>query len=236
MLKKFHFYRFEFKYLVPERYKDFIREELLPFMRHDDHAQLKKEKKYLVNSLYFDSYDFKSYQEKISGISSRFKLRLRTYGFGGFEKNSEVFFEIKRKKQAIVIKDRGIFTPSCCQHLVRDDNINAVLNSEGIEKQDVLEDFLFLKNKYQMKPNIKITYEREPFEGVYYQNLRITFDSNIQANKADNNYNKILLGNNFVLEVKFRGLLPYWFHRLIQKYQLERVAFSKYCQAVESVI
>lgn len=236
MLKKFHFYRFEFKYLVSEKYKDFIREDLLPFMKWDNYAQLDKNKRYWVNSLYFDSQNLKSYHDKISGLNNRFKLRLRTYGL---KKGNDIFFEIKRKRNAVVIKDRGIFSPSIYKHFIKEGKIN-MLNSKGIKKKNTLKDFLFLKDKYLMKPKLKIIYQREPFEGINYKNLRITFDSQVQANLAKSfvfdSYLKEVVKSYFILEVKFRGLLPYWFHDLIQKYQLERRAFSKYCHSLETVL
>jgi SPX domain protein involved in polyphosphate accumulation len=237
MLTKFHFYRFEFKYLVPEKYKDFIRKDLLNFMRWDSYALLKKQKKYLVNSLYFDSHDLKSYQEKIAGISNRFKLRLRHYGW---RPTNDIFFEIKRKKEAVVIKDRGLFRLFLYQYFIKAGNTGKLLKTKTIRNKDVLQDFLFLKTKCQMKPKLRIVYEREPFEGINSTNLRITFDSNLRATRITNfsseDYYKNLLNHQFILEVKFRGLLPYWFHDLVQKYQLQRITFSKYCQAVEAML
>jgi len=237
LLKKFHFYRFEFKYLVDEKYQDFIRQDLLPFMRWDNYAQLKKQKKYLVNSLYFDSYDLQSYQEKISGLNSRFKLRLRHYGW---KPANDIFFEIKRKKEAIVVKDRGIFKPSFYHDFIEKGSGNKLLKTVSTRRKDILEDFLFLKSKYQMSPKIRIVYQREPFEAINYSHLRITFDSHIQASKiidfTFSDFYHNLFNGQFILEVKFRGLLPYWFHNLIQKYQLQRRAISKYCLAVESVL
>ncbi len=240
MLKKFHFYRFEFKYLVSEKYQSFIREDLLPFMQWDSYARKKRDKKYLVNSLYFDSYDFKSFWEKIAGIKDRFKLRLRTYRLNKFSDREEIFFEIKRKRNATIIKDRGLFKYSDCQLLLKTQDINTLLKSKKVKKRNILKDFLRLKTKFRMTPKIKVVYEREPFEGIYYQNLRITFDSNLQACLANNfsstNCYRKLLKNHFVLEVKYRGILPYWFHQIIQRYELQRISFSKYAQAIELMI
>ena len=236
MLKKFHFYRFEFKYIIPEKYKEFIKEDLLRFMKPDDYASFKKNKKYIVNSLYYDNSNLKSYQDKIDGLKKRFKLRLRVYSAYNYIENKEIFFEIKRKNDAVVIKDRGLFSKQICRHFLQNKE-NNILNSKGIKKRDILKDFLWLKQKHSMLPKIKVLYEREPFEGIYHHNLRITFDSNIYGFRLDNFLNEInphlLLKNNFVMEVKFRGVLPYWFHQLIQRYQLQKTSFSKYCRAVE---
>lgn len=236
MLKKFHFYRFEFKYLIDERYKDFIRKDLLPFMDWDSYAKLNKNNKYLVNSLYFDSFNLKSYQDKIGGLDQRFKLRLRNYSFN---KSDEIFFEIKKKKSAVIIKDRGVFKASFYKYFINSNNIK-LLKSKNIKKKDILNNFLYLKIKHQMRPMVRVVYIREPFEAINYNQLRITFDSEIQASKIADLYTKSsfkdVLKDSFILEVKFRGLLPYWFHDIVQKYQLERVAYSKYCRSVESVL
>ncbi len=237
MLKKFHFYRFEFKYIVPEKYKPFIRNDLRPFMCWDNYARQRKQKRYLVNSLYFDSYNFQCFREKVQGIKKRFKLRLRVYNSKDYAENKEVFFEIKKKNDAVVIKDRGMFARFNYKDFISTKNFKAILRDKNIKKRNILEKFLFLRGKFRMLPKVKVIYEREPFEGIHYQNLRITFDSNIKAVKIGSSfsngfYTRELLKNNFILEVKFRGLLPYWLHRIIQKYQLERVSFSKYCRAV----
>ncbi|MFC1712007.1 VTC domain-containing protein, partial [Patescibacteria group bacterium] len=168
------------------------------------------------------------------------KLRLRTYSLLDLKKEKEIFFEIKRKQSATIIKDRGIFSYNTYKLLKENKKIFFKKNKKEIRKKETLESFLALKKKFNMTPRLKVIYDREPLEAVNYKNLRITFDSNIQACRANDNstngYYKKLLPKKFVLEVKFRGILPYWFHNIIQKYQLQRISFSKYCQAVETVL
>lgn len=237
MLKKFHFYRFEIKYKVLEKYKPFIRKSLLAYMNWDNYALLNKNKKYWVNSIYFDSPTLKSYWEKDAGIKNRFKLRLRCYNMHGFVKTDNIFFEIKRKKDATVIKDRGLINSSLYGMLIKSGGLSKLINNKQIKKMPVFRDFLFLKTRYLMEPKINVLYEREPLEAANYSNLRITFDSNIMACRASkfcfNDSFKKISNNFFIMEVKFQGILPYWFHNLVQKYSLKRIAFSKYCSAVE---
>ena len=55
-----------------------------------------------VNSLYFDSPDFKNYHDNKAGFMLRMKNRLRWYGDGYTPQ--EVFFEIKKRKNGLGCK------------------------------------------------------------------------------------------------------------------------------------
>ena len=44
---------------------------------------------------------------------------------------------------------------------------------------------------------------------------------------------QILPQDLLVLEIKTESNLPFWIQRLVNKYQLENTAFSKYCNCIE---
>jgi len=67
--------RFELKYLVriqeAESFKQALKADLVP----DDHGD--STGRYDISSLYYDSPDFRLYWEKVDGIKTRRKLRIR---------------------------------------------------------------------------------------------------------------------------------------------------------------
>src|SRR3989338_11703953 len=102
---KLHFQRFEFKYLLNwEQFRQ-IRSRLRRYVALDGFARQTVSGFYEVVSLYYDSPKFYYYFEKIDGAGIRKKMRLRTYKVdNSFVGN--VFFEIKRKIDAVILKDR----------------------------------------------------------------------------------------------------------------------------------
>jgi len=96
--------RFELKYLVSEdaalRIRDFVR----GYLDLDEYSACQPNLSYPVHSLYLDSEDLLTYWETINGTKNRFKLRLRYYSL---DANSPVFFEIKRRMNNCILKQRG---------------------------------------------------------------------------------------------------------------------------------
>jgi len=235
---KLHFQRFEFKYLIPNELIEPIRKELLQYMEYDSFAETKPDKKYRVTSLYYDTPHLDNYYQKMAGIKDRRKQRVRVYGENP-EDNPEVYIEIKRRHDAVVVKDRII---------ARSDNYSDFINnrvdineasSYSQNDKNVLGEFLFGKLRGQMQPVVLVVYDREPMFSRHDHRLRVTFDSNIEAYRAKGVYKKTgrcyrVLTNQTVMEIKFNNFMPFWLYNIIQKYHLQRIAFSKYCNAVDA--
>ena len=94
MLKRFHFHRFEFKYLLTLPQAQAILEELRFHMQPDPYAEKKEGGIYKVTSLYFDDETFRMYGEKLAGLKTRRKFRIRTY-VSSPEEDDKVYLEIK---------------------------------------------------------------------------------------------------------------------------------------------
>src|SRR3990167_10614441 len=90
------FYRFEFKYLIKPQAAGFIEQELKRFGMELDGPSALLGDGYYVTSLYFDSYDFKDYQDKCGGLRKRKKIRARIYE-PYLDKSSSVMLELKKK-------------------------------------------------------------------------------------------------------------------------------------------
>jgi len=230
---KLHFKRFEFKYLLPVATADRIIPALLQIMDWDPFVVGSQSKSYLVNSLYFDSPALKNYYDKIAGIKNRKKFRIRFYG-NRIDKKTIVFMEYKRKNGLIVKKDRIAHPWGLVSlFLLRKANINDFPK----ESSELLEEFLFERKKYSLKPRIIVTYMRKPLVGRGKNNLRITFDYDLRVARMPDvklltAYRKIM-PNYLVLELKCDNIIPFKIHEIIQQYQLVRGSYSKYCYGID---
>ena len=73
------FSRYEFKFLLSQKKAKQIENEIKSFMILDENALRKKDKKYFVRSLYFDTPEYSNFYEKVDGIKIRKKFRIRSY-------------------------------------------------------------------------------------------------------------------------------------------------------------
>src|SRR4030095_13970531 len=96
--------RFEQKYIITEDTALRIREFVRSYLELDENGVGKPNYSYPVHSLYLDSDDLKLYWSTINGDKNRFKLRLRFYNDNP---DTPVFFEIKRRMNNCIMKQRG---------------------------------------------------------------------------------------------------------------------------------
>ncbi len=241
MQTRLHFSRFEFKYILPKAVRDDLESELQYFIELDPYVRQQPGRKYLVRSLYYDNRAMACYYEKIDGIKRRAKFRVRTYtdveGDG-----TACFLEIKGRQNAQVFKHRielaadpiGIgASDSCYDETTRD--VLRRLDEGAIRSQ-----FICDLHKKALAPKMLIDYRRRPYFSKYDPEFRLTFDDSLSSAastrlfpRAWESHRRFLLGYT-ILEVKFRQLVPSWFHRIIQTFELRRVSVSKYCAGVEA--
>jgi len=223
------FHRFEFKYIITPIKAIAIRNRLLAIgMRHDPAARSEKHT-YVVNSLYFDTPRAEDYSDKAGGFLRRKKIRIRIYTPKLTPDTSEIWLEKKEKYEMLISKHRIQLNHSTYNALIRGPYLAAI-------KGDHAFDDLITQS---MHPHIEVRYLREPFIWPQQSNFRITLDSHIEAAKnADLRLTRVfrdMLPNKIVMEVKFLGVLPYWYKNLLKEFDLERTPFSKYGRAVEKI-
>lgn len=208
---KLHFRRFEFKYLIPPRLHQKIKDQLGTYMSLDPYAE--RNGYYLVTSLYYDSPGLRYYYENEAGLKNRRKIRHRFYN----DDSSKLFWEIKRKKGVVVLKDRCLAAAS--NNKVRDQ-------------------LMFYTHLDRLRPAVWVSYRREPWV-VSGSKLRVTFDNDLTVAKASREsqsmpgWQERLLPNLVVMELKYSGRLPNWLYRTLSQYCLQRQAVGKYRLAVE---
>lgn len=209
---KLHFERFEFKYLMDEiKARRVLQALLANNLEWDPHTQGKPDHAYTVTSLYYDSVSLKCFRDKIAGLDNRFKLRQRIYS-QEYRDDLPVFYEVKKKKDAVVIKDRQIDSPT--------------------------DEFNFLRAMHNLRPLLLVSYKRQALQGKFQERLRVTFDSLLTAAEArslkDFDELRPIAPGLVIMEVKYNNTLPGWFLRTIVDHELERRPFSKYCAGIES--
>src|SRR6188768_829737 len=96
--------RFELKYIIPEVVALAVRDFVSSYLECDEFGATLPNLSYPVHSLYLDSDDLKLYRSTINGDKNRYKLRLRFYENRA---DAPVFFEIKRRMNNTISKQRG---------------------------------------------------------------------------------------------------------------------------------
>ena len=230
------FTRYEFKYLLNNEISNQIENEAKHFMSYDDFAVNIPDNRYFVRSLYYEDNSFSNFFEKVDGIKSRRKFRIRTYG-NSLKNNLPIFLEIKGRHLERTFKKRTSIDIKYIELFLNSDKNSKLL--EIYPNNTIINDFVFDSIKKRIKPCVLIDYKRRPFINNFGLYFRLTFDRNIVSSKS-----KILFSNEkkstplecksgyTILEVKFNRSIPAWFHRIIQSYSLTRRSISKFVLGV----
>jgi SPX domain protein involved in polyphosphate accumulation len=231
----------EYKYLISANVFEQVKNEMLPYLVLDSNADNKTRKEYTVRSIYYDTQQYQYYFEKIEGIKTRKKVRIRAYN--DYSNNKIVFLEIKRKNENYVSKNRAALLLDDLEKLLAKRNVEKYIISSN-ENGKAVEDankFLFYYNSENLKPTILVTYEREPYFYKFDSSLRITFDKNLRFQTSANDYNLFeernlqpaLIGK-VIIEVKFNNPYPHWLLNIFNRYSLQRKAISKYTVCLDT--
>ncbi len=108
--------RFEQKYMLDEEQARIIREFIATHLELDENGVGKPNFSYPVHSLYLDSPELYTFWTTINGDKNRYKLRLRFYND---RPDSPVFFEIKRRMNNCILKQRGGVHKQAVERLLR---------------------------------------------------------------------------------------------------------------------
>ena len=226
--------RLEYKYLISNNILNRLRSDLLPFVEYDKHLNNGKQD-YTVRSIYFDNRKLDYYYDKIEGIKTRKKLRIRGYNFKPGK--NLIFLEIKKKTDNYVYKNRTPLLFENLNQLLETGDVEKFVSDQYRENESVDDGkrfFYHFINK-SLRPIVLVVYEREAFTCKFDSRLRITFDMNLRYSPfpaiedlyADDNQYKVLV-NSTILELKFNRNKPTWLQNIINKYELSRQSLSKY--------
>lgn len=217
-------YRSEWKYTLSNQELSLLKSRLSEVMEIDPHTPLGG--RYLIHSLYFDDYKDTSVYTTDSGLSKRFKWRIRYYG----DDLTYIVLEKKEKIESRCHKKSVKITVEEYNKIVSGEAYDLIFDTKKKLIKELAVDMLI--NDY--RPKVIIDYERIAYiEKI--TNVRITFDMKISAsyeleNFLDGDYQSfyVLPSGINVLEVKFDDILPSHIRNIVESYNFKQGSFSKY--------
>ena len=229
--------RFEQKYIISEESALQIREFVRSYLELDENGVGKPNFSYPVHSLYLDSDDLKLYWSTINGDKNRYKLRLRFYNSNP---DSPVFFEIKRRMNNCIMKQRGGVRREAVDWLLAGHFPEpSHLLSKDPKHLSALQNFCRLMLRDDAKPKVHIAYYREAYVPHDDNSARLTMDREVRsdpeltARLSTEMLNPVLVwGRDIVLELKFTNRFPDWFRELVRVFSLRQCGAAKYVDGV----
>lgn len=214
-------FRHEVKHEISKSDLLILRQRLKAVMKPDSHAV---NGKYEIRSLYFDNLDDKALREKLDGVFTREKYRIRLYN----NDPSMIHLERKFKQGGLGYKNSAVLTPEQAQAIVDGD----AGWMSGSTDEVVLGFFARIRNE-GLKAKVIVDYTREPF--VFGPgNVRVTLDYNIRTGMGCTDFlnpgcvTVPVRDAPCILEVKWDNYLPDVIRDAIQLDGRGSAAFSKY--------
>ena len=181
---------------------------------------------YVIHSLYFDDYKDSSVYTVDSGLSKRYKWRIRYYD----DDLNYIVLEKKEKMNSMCHKKSCKLTIDEYQSIVDGNILDLVYDTEKELIKELAKDIMI----YNYVPKVIVDYERIAFVELI-TNVRVTFDLKIAASYEldkflSGDYTKFYVQESCrnVLEVKFDDILPSYIRNIIESYGFNQTSFSKY--------
>lgn len=217
-------YRNEWKYSLTNGELSLLKSRISEVMDLDPHTP--ETGRYIIHSLYFDDYKDTSVYTTNSGLSKRFKWRIRYYGddlnYIVLERKEKINSRCHKKSCKLTLEEYRRIVTGDITDILYDTNKNLI--------RELARDMML----YDYRPKVIVDYERIAYVEEI-TNVRITFDMKISASYdlehfLDGDYNKYYInpsGIN-VLEVKFDDILPSYIRKIVESYGFKQTSFSKY--------
>lgn len=225
--KKVPQFRHELKYLIRQSEAEMLKERLSLLLERDAHAA---NGVYLIRSLYFDDIWESAYEEKLAGVASRKKYRIRIYNYS----DATIRLECKRKEGACIQKTSAALSREETEKILAGDYWFLAKRGERI-----CQNFYRECAVRRMRPSVIVDYDREPFVSPY-GTVRITFDSHVRAGLLSNNLfdeklpvAEVLQPGWLILEVKFTEYLPESLRQILPIDEAASISASKYTLCLE---
>ena len=232
--------RFENKYLVREATALQLREFVRSYLELDENGLGKANFAYPVHSLYIDSDQLKLYWETINGNKNRYKLRLRFYDD---DSETPIFFEIKRRVNNCILKQRGGVRREAVRWLLAGHFPEpSHLLSKDPRHLIALQRFCQLMSELHGRPKVHVAYLREAYVSTKDNSVRVTLDRQVRA-EADLTARLAtrmgepvdVFGKDVILELKFTNRFPDWFGELVRIFDCVQCGAAKYVEGASAV-
>jgi SPX domain protein involved in polyphosphate accumulation len=251
--------RLELKYRISEHKAEQIRDYIRCYLEPDEFAATRPDFTYPVHSLYLDSDDLKLYWETINGTKNRFKLRIRYYDD---HPDHPVFFEIKRRMNNCILKQRGGVKREAVNMLLAGHlPEGGHLTSQNPKSLVALQRFCHKMSGLHAGPKAHIYYHREAWMSPHDNSVRVTFDREICCERDFSTRLPATVENpvfpfrpEVILELKFtvkgqkqtlwdwedpiqlnmngKQNYPPWFEDMTQTFDLVQMGVAKYVEGV----
>ena len=231
--------RVEMKFLVTAAQRAVLMERLDPHVRPDANGH--DGPGYPIVSLYYDTAERDCHWEKVRGLGSRRKLRVRVYGSHDGRVPPVSFLEVKHKCDGRGVK-RRVQLPIDVALGVGGGLLPDGMNL-SLADMRVIGEVHDLVARRGFKPVMVMRYDRSAFASVDPAgDLRVTFDTgifcrfdNLVPEPDDRRFhaaNEMYPDGRAVMEVKITGCVPYWFSRMISEAGCRLRSHSKYSNAL----
>jgi hypothetical protein len=229
--------RFERKYFITERQALEIRALAKTFLVPDQFSEGKPDYSYAVHSIYLDSADLMTYWATVHCEKKRFKLRVRFYDD---HPESPLFFEIKRRENECVLKQRAVVRRSSGASLLGGHFPGpGDLVKNNPKHLAALQRFCYLMQRLNAQLTVHVAYMREAWVSRQNNSIRLTVDRTVRGERRNRPLfitkmeNPIYpFGEKWVLELKFTDRFPEWFAELVRHFDLLQCGVPKYCGSV----
>ena len=223
--------RYELKYVISEETARRVREFARCYLRHDQYARADMRYAYPIYSVYLDDPSLSMFHAAMNGHKNRHKLRVRYYDP---HPQAPVFFEIKRRVNDVVVKERSLIHRKSASELL----LGRCPRRDDLVDQDDLDAFWALKRFGELRgalhavPRINIYYEREAWVKPLDETVRLTIDRQAAISRFAGNFDSPRWAHvrmeGAILELKFDDRFPIWMRELVQCCDLWRMPMSKY--------
>lgn len=198
-----------------------LRGRLSAVMQQDSHAV---NGRYKIRSLYFDNFQDKALLEKINGVNTREKFRVRFYN----DDPSFILLEKKNKIHGLCSKEQAAISLEEARLIANKD-----IKSLSKSKKPLINELCYKMLTERLEPKTIVDYIREPF--IYAPgNVRVTLDYDIRTGLTGTDFLTldcvmVPAGNApVILEVKWDEFLPAVIRDVVQVPGTHTSAFSKY--------
>jgi hypothetical protein len=187
-----------------------------------------------VLSQYYDSPDLAFVYHKKEGLRFRNKVRLRVYA-QNFEAGALAFLEIKSRRNDYVKKYRQ-------KILCLDPETDIDPDRWRFDDPEARDTFCELRERFRLRASAQTYYQREAYEGIVENDVRITFDSHLiglypgerVTSKVLNDQSRSLMPDtNIILELKSTKNFPAWIYDGIKRAELRQQPVPKYTTAIK---
>lgn len=222
--------RYEIKYRLNYFQYLTIRNAIRPYMQMDTYSQRAPKNLYIVRSLYFDTHDYRAYEQKMNGDNERVKFRIRTYQ-RSMKETASVRVEMKLRQGGRCSKKSVFVSIDEYDYFMRTHHWCQSTSPVCME----FERAVLIRH---IAPVVLVEYDREGYQPRLSGDLRVTFDHRLRSTHANSlfpshSFFQPHMPANVTMEIKFKDTLPRWINRLVRNHGLKVIANSKYTQSVQ---